>query len=224
MAVLFHHAPGTHFSIPFHHDERECTLLGRLLAQVHTHGATFASAYTRPALDLHFLLEEPLRCIEPFLTDRPDLSSSLGEVATRLRALLAGPAGAGLTWGICHGDVHGGNAYIAPPELVTLFDFDACGPGWLAYDLASFRANTLDNDAGWQAFLTGYRAKRVLAEADQEAIPIFVALRQYVLLGLRATFVANNWSDSWWLEKAPVAFFEEGVAQLLAWEQAQLHG
>jgi Ser/Thr protein kinase RdoA (MazF antagonist) len=125
----------------------------------------------------------------------------------------------GLEWGICHGDVHAGNAFIASPETVTLFDFDACGPGWHAYDLATMRHNTVGHDGAWTSFLAGYRARRRIAARDLAAVPVFVALRQILLMGLRAAFVLNNWSDSWWLQKAPIPFFDEMLAFLRAWER-----
>ncbi len=85
---------------------------------------------------------------------------------------------------------------------------EACGLGGHDFALASFRANILGNEVGRHPFLVGYHTQRILADADHAAIPIFVALRQYVLMGLRATFVAANSRTSWWLhKKAPIAFF-----------------
>jgi Ser/Thr protein kinase RdoA (MazF antagonist) len=92
-AVLYCHAPGAHFSIPFHQDERECALLGQLLARVHSHGDGFASLHARPALDLGFLLEAPLQSIQPFLASQPELFGYLCDLANRLRAFVTGSPG-----------------------------------------------------------------------------------------------------------------------------------
>jgi Ser/Thr protein kinase RdoA (MazF antagonist) len=223
-AVLFSHAPGTHFAIPFYSDERECYLLGGTLADVHAHLSGFSSLYERPNLDLDFLLTTPMQRVQPFLRAQPEHWDYLRQLADHLRTYVDAQAAAGLEWGICHGDVHAGNAFIAQPDTVTLFDFDACGLGWRAYDLASMRHNTLGNDAAWTGFLAGYQARRPIAERDLAAVPAFVALRQYVLMGLRASFVTNNWSDSWWLQKAPVPFFDEILAFLREWERLHLLG
>jgi Ser/Thr protein kinase RdoA (MazF antagonist) len=221
-AVLYSHAPGAHLAIPFYSDERECNLLGDALAAVHAHTVGFSSRYARPDLDLDFLLTTPLHSVEPFLRAQPEHWNYLQRFADRLRAYVTAQAAGGLEWGICHGDVHAGNAFIVQPGTVTLFDFDACGSGWRAYDLAAMRHNTIGNDAAWTSFLAGYQARRPIAERDLAAIPAFVALRQYLLMGLRTTFVTNNWSDSWWLQKAPVPFFDEIVTFLRAWERLHL--
>jgi Ser/Thr protein kinase RdoA (MazF antagonist) len=41
--------------------------------------------------------------------------------------------------GSCHGDLHGWNAHIDQNMALTVYDFDCCGVGWRAYDIAVFR-------------------------------------------------------------------------------------
>src|SRR5207253_3151224 len=93
-----------------------------------------------------------------------------------------------LEMGICHGDLHGGNACLGPDGRLTFFDFDCCGVGYRAYEVAVFRwaAEFFHPDqkgeARWGAFLRAYTARRTLAELDLAAVPLFVAARQFWLM------------------------------------------
>ena len=40
--------------------------------------------------------------------------------------------------GLCHGEIYTGNIHRNELEALTIFDFDFCGYGWRAYDVASF--------------------------------------------------------------------------------------
>jgi Ser/Thr protein kinase RdoA (MazF antagonist) len=71
------------------------------------------------------------------------------------------------------------------------YDFDCCGWGYRAYDLAVFpwafavRQNTTDRiEAMGRAFLKGYIRRRTLGSTDVDAIAAFVAIRQIWLFGL----------------------------------------
>lgn len=65
----------------------------------------------------------------------------LYNVVVRLREKLEPLIGQGLDWGICHGDLHGNtNAAFAENGELTHYDFDLCGYGWRAYDIAEFRS------------------------------------------------------------------------------------
>jgi Ser/Thr protein kinase RdoA (MazF antagonist) len=65
-----------------------------------------------------------------------------------------------------------------------------CGPGWRAYDLATF---LIDEPAAIvDAFLAGYESVRTLAAAERVSIPIFQIVQSIWVLGLRAGYV-NHW-------------------------------
>ncbi|MDT8975885.1 hypothetical protein RQP50_06475 [Paenibacillus sp. chi10] len=98
-----------------------------------------------------------------------------------------------LDWGVCHGDLHGNtNISYIDDQTYTHYDFDLCGYGYRAYDIAEFRLARevrLGNDPGklselWDAFLEGYQSVRQLHEDDIRAVPVFVAARQLWLMGL----------------------------------------
>lgn len=115
----------------------------------------------------------------------------------------------GLDWGVCHGDLHGNtNAAFAKDGKLTHYDFDLCGYGWTAYDIAEFRLareihsghDPKEVEGLWDAFLKGYGSVRSLSENDFAVVPVFVAIRQLWLFGL-------CFQDS---EFAGIADFDEG--------------
>ncbi|SFF02135.1 Ser/Thr protein kinase RdoA involved in Cpx stress response, MazF antagonist [Paenibacillus algorifonticola] len=84
------------------------------------------------------------------------------------------------------------NASFTEDGKLTHYDFDICGYGWRAYDIAEFRLareihsrhNKDEVEQLWEAFLNGYRDIRHFSENDLKAVPIFVVLRQFWLFGL----------------------------------------
>jgi Ser/Thr protein kinase RdoA (MazF antagonist) len=123
--------------------------------------------------------------------------------------------------GFCHGDFHGDNAHIEG-DTVTLFDFDCCGPGWRAYDIAVFRWRWGDDEAGdarWAAFLEGYRSQRPIGERDLAAVPLFVAARALWLRGLHAGNTAD-WGRSWLNE----GYWDRPLKGLREWQTKHLGG
>ena len=125
----------------------------------------------------------------------------------------------GLTLGFCHGDLHPANANVRD-GAVTLYDFDYCGWGFRAYDLAVFPWSFAFTDAAPErietlsrAFFTEYIRRCPLGEADIAAIPAFVAIRQILLVGLRVSLgdrLGFGWMDD--------RFFDRQFKVLRDWE------
>ena len=186
-AVLFTNAPGSAVS------GEEATAehvraYGRAIASLHVALADMPARTSR-SLSEHALLDRPLEWLAPHLQHRPEDQRTLTEVVATLRAHLAGPIVAACPQGVCHGDLHGGNAHYDGHHGITLFDFDECGYGWLAYDLAAFhwmaeRAGQLDT--WWPLLLDGYEAVRPFTPNEHAAMPIFVLLRHLWQLGYDA--------------------------------------
>jgi Ser/Thr protein kinase RdoA (MazF antagonist) len=159
-------------------------------------------------LDLKHLIHQPLSAALPFLAHRPDDQLYLKELATRIRARIEAIR-AELEFGFCHGDLHGINAAF-DGDTVTMFDFDCCGMGWRAYDIAVYRwLLELRNIASnWKPFLDAYQALRPLREIDLSAVPFFVAARYIWLLGLHtsnASFLGRSFMNdqlywNYWLK------------------------
>ena len=162
--------------------------MGVAAGKLHRVSDTFIPQNDRFTLDIPHLLEEPVQALEAILknytTEQGIISSAARLLTKQINELKPQ-----LDWGACHGDLHDWNAHISKAGEVTLFDFDCCGFGWRAYDIAVFRwaiRKEPNAEALWQAFLEGYTSERALNNADLEAVPIFTAIRDIWLAGLHA--------------------------------------
>ena len=172
---------------------------GGALAQIHAVRLSDPTAAMLRRLDLDSLVLRPAGWAGEVLGDRPDLACRLLDVATAFVDRFA-PLTASLGVGFCHGDFHGGNALVED-GVATLLDFDDCGMGWFAYDLASFLWTCQGfeqehREAIWADFLLGYESVRPLAEADRKAVEPLILVREIWALGAWATG-APHWGDSW---------------------------
>lgn len=188
--VLFTFAEGNEQAI---NDEEISYLFGKSVADIHTKSDNFSTEYARQILDLDYLIHKPLTAIEPYMTHRKDDFECIRSVAKQLEQRLLDFPLEELDWGICHGDLHGNtNISFKEDMSYTHYDFDLCGFGWRAYDIAEFRLArevrlTFDKDKFeqlWSAFVEGYVSVRNLSEKDLQAVPIFVGIRQLWLMGL----------------------------------------
>lgn len=188
--VLFSFAEGEERPIRAQEDSWS---MGRAVSQIHHASDSFTSEHKRAELDLEHLIDKPLGIIQSYLAHRPADYEFLHDLVTRIREKLGVYLTQGLDWGICHGDLHGNtNVTFSAEGQLTHYDFDICGYGWRAYDIAEFRlAREIHSghDKGevenlWSAFLEGYTSTRQLSENDIQAVPLFVALRQLWLFSL----------------------------------------
>jgi len=218
LLVLFTYAQGDPPAWP--QDEEFCRAYGRAAAAIHTGLDDFASPHARFALDLHYLIDQPLHTIVPLLNGRAEDVSYLHRLADRLRTYV-GDVGPTLEYGACHGDFNSGNCSLADGVL-TFFDFDCCGPGWRVFDLATFAWNMKlaeQPEALSDAFLSGYAECRPIAAADLAALPYFVLIRHIWLLGLH-TANGQDWGFGW-LDRG---YMDNAMKFLRDWEAEHLDG
>lgn len=197
--VVFTYATG---DVLLFNDSDRAYLAGRLLAAIHTESDDFTSTSQRPPLDLTALVDAPLAALQRFFAHRPKDWDDLAALAARLRRSVVAAAADGLDFGPCHGDFAGGNISIEG-STATVFDFDLCGRGWRAFDLAAI-AEQKKNGAQWDRFVEGYREIRPLSGPDLAAVPLFEAVRHIWRLGLQAANV-DDWGilrlADWALDK-----------------------
>lgn len=187
--ALFRYAPGTAVRLPNHEHTRA---LGAALARVHLAADSFESAYPRHSLDLRALIDAPLQRLAPYLVKRPAdleyLQTTADEIRTRLTALPVPPGG----WGIVHGDPHTGNCRFTGRH-VALFDFDTCGYGWRAYDVAIFMGEGQYHHR--PAFLAAYQSVRPLSAAEVGELRTFAKGRAIWDAG-DILMLAHIWGES----------------------------
>ncbi|WP_293911821.1 phosphotransferase [Deinococcus sp.] len=215
---MFEFAPGRWLDT----SDNEAALYGRAAARLHNAAEGWTQA-GRFSLDLAHLISEPVARIQPFLSNSPELLSSLEAAAARTHAAISALVPE-LEWGACHGDLHEGNVHIDESATLWLFDFDCGGPGYRAYDLAVYWWSQASNKgktpeqevAAWTAFLNGYTAIRPLSEADERATRHFVAARAIWFMGLYVQ-LAEVFGTTTVSER----FFQRGLDFITGWEARQ---
>jgi Ser/Thr protein kinase RdoA (MazF antagonist) len=188
---------------------------GQLVARMH--GLTDAWLTTaprtnvRPPLDARLLVDRSLAAAEVLLGERPADLAELRRAAALLSRRLAGLPTEPPGYGLVHGDVIPTNVLVGPDGRLTLLDFDFCGAGWRAFDVATFLHVARDDrstEAAGPAFLAGYQEVRRLTDWELAAIPLFVAVRELFRLGNWGWRVAE-WGTS--------ALPDDTLAQHLTW-------
>jgi Ser/Thr protein kinase RdoA (MazF antagonist) len=186
--ALFTLASGDPLSLK---DPDQLYVMGESMARIHVASNEFTTPHTRKPLDLGYLLDRPLERIRHNWTDERaeniDLVITAAEDAREeLNRLLGGGAPTADSWGPIGGDFHQSSVYFNEANRPTFFNFDLCGPGWRAYDIASFLSNASLIHAPEElaeAFFAGYFSVRPLTDAEHDAISPFLTVRRVWLMG-----------------------------------------
>lgn len=168
---------------------QQAEIFGKSIARIHLASNAFTPQHVRHHINLEFLIDKPLRRIEQILgTSRKEDLVFVRELAMRLKSKIEGTAFVCDEYGLIGGDFHGWNQHFNDRNEVTHFDFDLCGYGWRAYDVAVFRWCRGKDDGLWEAFLKGYNTIRLLSSRELDTIPLFVIIRQIWLMGAHTTY------------------------------------
>ncbi|WP_245375784.1 phosphotransferase enzyme family protein [Paenibacillus eucommiae] len=192
--AVFTYAPGTFRPLT----SEIARSYGQAAARLHRAMKFFESNYHRHHINLKYLLEDRVPWILPLLNHRPKDQLFVSQIGHFLQQQID-KMSPSLNWGLCHGDLNGGNCHIDNDGRVTFFDFDCEGPGWPAYDVAVFNWSVRDMPDRsvalklWQEYLDAYQSEMPLSAADTTAIPYFVAARQIWLVGLHCEH-ADEWT------------------------------
>lgn len=140
-------------------------VVGRVVAQIHLAAESYRTNHDRYRLDTQTLLERSLAVLAPALRSaEPEVAdlirSEVARLSIRLRDFDPGPHG----WGVIHGDVQPLNYHFTPAGQITFFDFDHCGFGWRAYDVAMYYTRLEEELKA--PMLAGYQAVRPLHDAE----------------------------------------------------------
>ena len=166
-------------------------VMGEMMGRIHVVSDEFTSPHVRRPLDMAYLLDRPLERIRRSWTDERaanlDLVLTAAEEAREeLRGFAAQSASIPGSWGPISGDFHQSSVFFNETNEPTFFNFDLCGPGWRAYDIAAFlsNANLMHAPAERsEAFFAGYYAARPLADEEHAAIAPFLTIRRVWLMG-----------------------------------------
>jgi Ser/Thr protein kinase RdoA (MazF antagonist) len=181
---------------------------GQLAGRIHNHSDRLAKKYDRGHLDEKYLVEEPLKQIRPFLQHRKrdwEYLRALGsELVAELHGLVSKESP---EYGLCHGDLHTGNARFGKDGRLTLFDFDSFGYGWRAIDIGVYHVSydwlglseeiRREKDRFWGAFVDGYSTERTLSRNELLAAQLCLPIRHLELMGLTIRYWSPQIGISW---------------------------
>jgi Ser/Thr protein kinase RdoA (MazF antagonist) len=192
--ALFDLAPGTTLSLT---DSEQLYRFGATMAQIHVASNDFQSQHARRAWDLERLIDRPLAKLrQVWATERSsdlDILVRKAEEARReILELFGDRKPAADSWGPIGADFHSNNVHFDNAGQPTFFNFDLCGYGWRAYDIACFLLNTnlIHTPANHsEDFFAGYYSVRPLAPDEHEGIAPFMTARR---VWLTATFTMGE--------------------------------
>jgi Ser/Thr protein kinase RdoA (MazF antagonist) len=128
--------------------------------------------------------------------------------------------------GAVHLDIWFDNMNITPDGIVTIFDFDFCGNGWLAYDIAynilqihSTEKDVTQRERKKKSFMEGYESIAAISAEEKRLLPVLGVSLYFFYLGIQAQRF-DNWSNVFFNEtylkrfiKMLIRpFFEENVS------------
>ncbi|MEA5506253.1 phosphotransferase [Halotia wernerae UHCC 0503] len=206
-ASIFTYAPG--YAVNQKLNSKQSSILGEVLAKIHQTLNSFQSSFSRPGLNHEYLLDWSIAKIKSLYQHREKDINYLQSQSKIIKSQLLKiklPSSAP-EYGIGVGDVHSGNAHFTKQNQPTLFDFDQCGYGWRAFDIAKFLhvAMKMKIDVIIRnSFIEGYQTIRQLSEAEISSIPVFIKAAHIWVMGISANAVddvlAYGWFDDDWLD------------------------
>ena len=179
-AVLFHEAPGNDLNYDGPDGSANAVRYGQAVAKLHNATSQVTIIEGRQPLDVQALLDVPRATVLSKLP--PEHRDYFTQLCDRLRRYVVDHDN--LTLGFCHGDLNSSNVHFERDRATTI-DFDCCGWGWLAGDIAGFaRGIALHRMPGREiqtlieSFLRGYESERTIAPVDREALPAFMLIQR----------------------------------------------
>jgi Ser/Thr protein kinase RdoA (MazF antagonist) len=205
-AALFPEAPGRDLNESPEDDKA----FGTMVARLHKRADRMRGPLALREIDWECLVDGPLRYVRPLMAQRREDLTLIEAIAEETKARVDGlllPLRSTSAWGVCHGDLHGGDARIDGGGRVTLFDFDSSGYGWRALDLGVFLASDgwMDThgealkkrESRWRAFLEGYSGERDLHANELEAARLCPAIRHIYLMGIVLLYTIHREGNHW---------------------------
>jgi Ser/Thr protein kinase RdoA (MazF antagonist) len=191
-------------------DNERIKAYGEMVARMHQCGDRMHEPYRRSPLDMRHLLDDNLTAIAPVMAHREADFALIRRIAEQCKTRIGQLLGKSKPqYGICHGDLHGGDVCYDTCNTPVLFDFDSSGYGWRALDIGVFLASHKWMDVTRKAedrrqrrlatFLEGYSRIRKLARHELSAVQLGPPVRHIYLMGfvLRYTTVyeGEHWAN-----------------------------
>ncbi|MCC8411072.1 phosphotransferase [Mucilaginibacter sp. UR6-1] len=202
--------------------------LGHEMAHFHNISSKTKLQYPRPEFTVDTMLLQPVKVVAPAFKNLPDEYALLKELSAKVADKIKSFDTSKFSYGYCHYDFLPKNFHFENAHTLTFFDFDFCGWGMLANDIASFYVHyfmetTLNKitkergEADFQLFIDAYREVRPFTEEELEAVP-YLGFAFWVFY-LRFQFENyDDWSNSFFNDR----FLRERIRILKLWADRHL--
>ena len=194
--VLFSFAEGEKrltFSAELHYT------LGQIMARFHqlTHELTLERVTYTPQI----VLLDSLDQLTSFLPAESEEMQFMKKTQQYLLNEFAKIDSTTVRQGVVHLDIWFDNLNIARDDTITLFDFDFCGNGMLAYDIAYYllQIHSTETDEKefskkMEHFLNGYESVTNISDAEKRLLPMLGVSVYFFYVGVQCQRF-DNWSN-----------------------------
>jgi Ser/Thr protein kinase RdoA (MazF antagonist) len=172
-AVLYEGVEGDEIG----NDENHIRAFGEMVGRFHQCCDDMPGEYLRKHLNLEYLLDSSIEIISPYMLHRIEDLTLIKKIAEyckeQIPVLLPKLPP---EYGICHGDLFGGDVRFTEDDIAVIFDFDSSGCGWRALDIGVFTGSPDWMDTTDEAdrirmkqqniFLGGYSKYRSISENE----------------------------------------------------------
>ncbi|AYL96117.1 phosphotransferase enzyme family protein [Mucilaginibacter celer] len=187
---VFNAAEGTRYGVLFTWAEgkpvytmtdSQLETVGREMAILHDISSSIQLSYQRKAYSVETVIIRPLEVVEPAFAGLEEeydyLKHTAKEVINQYQNFFSG-----FNYGYCHFDFLPKNFHFDDNDVITFFDFDFAGEGFLAYDITSFfihfflefttgKITAEEARRAFGVFVDSYRKVRRLSDEEISAIP-----------------------------------------------------
>lgn len=196
--------------------------LGSYIASIHNAWDKCDFGIKRRGLDSHSFIDDSMSAVRRFSTIHDFDIGFLEEVAKKVKDKLTSLSTKKPQYGVCHGDIYGGNIRLDADNNPFLFDFDFCGNGWRAYDISMYAfpfgmgcdlTKLEKREQRKNQFLNGYNKVRAMTENEINSIALFIPFRRIFNIGtLYISLLPNTWGDS-----AVIRNVDDDISKLKKW-------
>ncbi|MBE9585534.1 phosphotransferase [Mucilaginibacter sp. JRF] len=199
--------------------------LGHAMAHFHNISSKTKLQYPRHEFTVDTMLLQPVGVVAPAFKNLPDEYAILKDLSNKVAEKINSFDTSKISFGYCHYDFLPKNFHFEDARTLTFFDFDFCGWGMLANDIASFYVHyfmetTLNKitmergDADFQLFIDAYREVRPFTDEELVAVP-YLGFAFWVFY-LRFQYDNyDDWSNTFFNDR----FLRERIRILKLWAE-----
>jgi len=195
-AVLFSFAEGKKVR---NLTEKTCYIIGSLMANIHK--TTINQKVNRIEYNANTLTQLPYQYATKHFSESVEEMQFVKRAGEHLTTLFGKVNSDKLRYGVVHLDLWYDNMSIEDESVITVFDFDFCGNGWLLLDIAYFTMQLFNTEpdaklfkSKVESFYNGYQKVTPISNEEKALIPEAGLAIWIFYLGVQSQRF-DNWSN-----------------------------